>query len=482
MNLVNNTYEHALAAIYHKIDNIGIRVDTAQLAVVSKEVQDKIQELKDGLLAKTGIVFYHGSANKKIYPCGINLGSNDQVLEWLKSSGFSVPKIRKKDTDTHEVTMEESVGELAMQKLLANPNLWPKSLVPADCEYVIKTILQMKEYKTFEQRYIAARLFEETYYSNTNIAGTISGRRSSRKTIFGLGGNNQNFSKHSYLGGLYRKCFIPRDGNVFFFVDQISAEDWPVQALSENTRALEEMKAGVNRHLRFASFIFNVTEDVIKAGRAAKDDKYEMMYYLGKKSRHSNNYGVKETTMSESLAKEGYSVPKDECKRLLDKVNIIDPNVQKVFHKYVQQEVFNKKLLRTPLGRERQFFGLRQGEKNYVILNEAYSYIPQSIVGDNTGCAVLRLGVHPNSNSSLIQDGHDSLITEAVDREDNVIAVGRLIADAFDRTITFHNGISINIPIEGELGYNWSDTVKVDKPFCEENVQKAYKELRAKYN
>jgi hypothetical protein len=42
--------------------------------------------------------------------------------------------------------------------------------------------------------------------------------------------------------------------------------------------------------------------------------------------------------------------------------------------------------------------------------------------------------------------------------------------------VTFHNGISINIPIEGEIGFNMLDTVKI-KPFTEEEVIKAWQQL-----
>jgi hypothetical protein len=51
---------------------------------------------------------------------------------------------------------------------------------------------------------------------------------------------------------------------------------------------------------------------------------------------------------------------------------------------------------------------------------------------------------------------------------------------AFDRNITFHNGITVNIPVDGELGFNMLEMVKV-KPFTEEGIIRAYQKLNDKY-
>ena len=134
-------------------------------------------------------------------------------------------------------------------------------------------------------------------------------------------------------------------------------------------------------------------------------------------------------------------------------------------------------MLRNPFGRERHFHGLRQGEANFEIFNEAYSYIPQSTVGDNTGFAVLYLdGV----NDYIVNECHDSINQECPNDEQTIRRVYAETQRAFDRRITFHNGISVQIPIEAEFGFNLEDTVKV-KDFTEENCVKAWKELNEKY-
>jgi hypothetical protein len=243
------------------------------------------------------------------------------------------------------------------------------------------------------------------------------------------------------------------------------------------------MIAGINRHYIFASQIINITIDAIKNARnnvggnytKEQKDAAELQYYLGKKSRHSNNYGMQPPRLAESLAAEGHTVPLATCKDILSIVDRIDPNVKRVFHKYIQECLAQSthKLV-TPLGRERQFLGLRSGEKNYSILNEAYSYIQQSTVGDNTGLAVCELEkCHPY----ILQDGHDSLCQELPDDERELRTVFRNTEKAFKRTITFHNGVSIDIPIEGMIGRNWLNKYKL-KSYTEEELIRVYREMK----
>jgi hypothetical protein len=178
--------------------------------------------------------------------------------------------------------------------------------------------------------------------------------------------------------------------------------------------------------------------------------------------------------LSEMLTTEGYSVPKSTCEVILEKINKADPNVDGVFHKNIQKQLYDSRILRTPLGRERQFFGLRQNDKNYSILNEAYSFIPQSTVGDNTGLAVLYLD---SSNNYILQDGHDSIVQELPCTLQELLTVFKDTKKAFERTIRFDNGIEVDIPIEGHIGTNWFDKIEIS-PWSEEGIEIAFNKLK----
>lgn len=475
--LITSTYEHKLARVFHAIDNRGLCMDIPKLNTLRKFCIDETNRLCNDISQNIGIQVYIGAANKpagKLASCNVNYSPNLQKL--LKDLGFTLPKIRAKDKNTHEFEMKDSANKLVLQKVLADPNLWPASL-SLNPAMIIKSLLELHGIAKIKGTYINARLFDNTYFCNYSVTSTLTGRRGSKKHIFGIGNNAQNFPKHSELGVRFQECIIARPGKIFFFVDQISAEDWPVQALAENHTALEEMRNGVNRHYKFASLIFGMPEADIRAGRARKDQASEMHYYLGKKSRHANNYHMQANRMSESLAAEGYSFGKEVCKTMLEKVNSADPNVANIFHKYIERELFNNKFLRTPFGRERQFFGLRSGDKNYEIIAEACAYIPQSLIGDNTGLAILYLFNYFNNRDYILHDGHDSICQELSDDFTRLREIFGATRKAFDRRIYFHNGIEIDIPIEAEIGYNFRDRVKI-KDFSEDGLKQAYDELR----
>jgi hypothetical protein len=470
--LITSSYEHKLAYVYHKIDNRGILTDAKKMAKLRVHCNDTITSLCTSLSNAIGTSIYLGAENKPATASSVNINYSPNLQALLKGLGFTLPKIRSKNKDTHEFEMKDSANKLVLQKVLADPNLWPATNINA--KQVITDLLQVHTVAKIKSTYANARLFKNVYYSTANVAGTVTGRRSSRRHTYGLGGNNQNFPKYTELAGYFREALIARPGKIFFFVDQVKAEEWPVSALAQNTHALEELRSGVNRHLKLASYLFSIPEDTLKEARARGDLDAELCYFLAKKTRHANNYGMRPLRMSEQLAAEGHSISKDVCATMLEKVNNADPNVDAVFHKYVQEQIFNTRKLYTPLGRERQFFGFRSGDKNYDLLNEAYSYIPQSVVGDNTGLAICFLDTY---NDYVLQDGHDSICQELPDNEGELIRVLRDTEQAFARDITFHNGIICHIPIEAEIGYDCKHTVKLEE-YSPDGLLEAYKKLR----
>lgn len=490
-NLITSNYEHRLAYHYHQIDNRGLLINAAKKQQALVQCENELENNCRFLSSLWNIPVFIGVENAPdgdIKGMNLNSSSGDgSLINNLKRLGYDVPKIRKKDEETDQYGLEESAGKMALIKLLADPSLWPSPYAGEG----IKRLLETKEAITFRNRYLNARLYNNIYFSNYNVAATKTGRRGSKKNIFGFGGNAQNFPSRGRLSSLWKECIISRPGRIFFFVDQVSAEDWPVQALSENYAALAQMRQGINRHYIFASQIFNVSVDDLKAARSSRDGLFtdaqiadaELKYYMGKKGRHSNNYGMQPTRFSEALAAEGgHTVDIKTCKEILAKVDQIDPNVKRIFHKYIQDRLASSShSLQTPLGRERAFLGLRSGEKNYSILNEAYAYVPQSTVGDNTGLAVCGIEEgNKNTDSYIVQEGHDSIVQECGDREEELLRVFYNTQGAFKRTITFHNGVQIEIPIEGMVGFDWKHKFLM-KEYNEDELIRCYREAKKEH-
>jgi DNA polymerase I-like protein with 3'-5' exonuclease and polymerase domains len=257
------------------------------------------------------------------------------------------------------------------------------------------------------------------------------------------------------LGKRFRYCVIARPGKIFLSCDQSQAEDWVVSAIIADmcgdTKGLDELRLGIDRHKRLATQIFQKTE--------AECGKGTMFRFMGKKTRHAGNYGMKEGMMSSSLAKEGFSLPVKFCATLLERFHNYEPEIRNTFHRYVEDTIRKTRTLRTPVGREFYFFGLRPDSDNSKIFKEGYAYIPQSTVGDNTGLSVLHC--ERECPGLVVMDTHDAVTLEIDDNEEAIIQGIELLKASFDRTFTFPRGVQIKIPIEFTLGYDLKNEMEL---------------------
>ncbi len=476
-------------ACYHALEMRGIWVDTVKLAAATLKVQEEIEEqlkiaeaqwrkrlyvgTQNSIEEKIKVALKEGKVNKEEAaliiqlqkPRELNIRSPKVFLQFLTDMKYKVPKVTKKDKEG-EWSSEESTSELALRQLIRENQLkYPQG------DKALIAILNVRELLTLKSRYLDARLFPkeggEIFLSSYNAgSGTLTGRRSSKKHIYGYGGNAQNIPKHSKTAEMFRECLTARPGTILLSVDQISAEDWPVSALANNTKALDELRTGVDRHAALGAYIFNIPVQQIIDAKARGEDPIER--YLGKKTRHANNYGMKAPRMHDSLMQEGKFFSVDACNRMLERANANDPAIKGVFHKYVENEIAQRRILTTPFGRERQFLGFRPNSKNGNLYNEAFAYIPQSLVGDNTGFALEELCLNPEPGIWVLQEGHDSIIQEVTYDPDAFNASVDLLAIALERTIesfkrpiNFHNGITVDIPVEAELAWNFKTSVKI---------------------
>src|SRR3974390_335598 len=322
---ITSRYEHDLQCAYYDISNRGIRVDVERLKksrlVINAEIARNLAIASN----QWGCSVFIGKDNNPGTNGAVNLNATQgeyALLKKLKDDlGYNVPKIPKKNEEgDYEATY--STGELALQKMLSTNQFGFPGGDPA-----IKAILKVRELGKLKSGYLNARLLprggEYYFLSIYNVAGTVTGRRSSKKHTFGFGNNGQNFPENSEIARYFRECLIAREGHIFVFVDQVQAEDWPVSALSQNYIALQELQNGVDRHTKLASAIFSIPID----SRSKEEWKKSMERYLGKKTRHAHNYDMREDMMSAQLAKEGHSIGSPECKLLLSKLDVVEPNV-----------------------------------------------------------------------------------------------------------------------------------------------------------
>lgn len=442
-----------LARAFHEIDKRGVLVDQTRLEKFIKLLDSRLvaccnvieNEVKMKVVPKQ-------PKGVKTPPGTLNLSSPKQLIEVITN----VLKIKlKTDYKTHAATS----GEEALNEAYAQGG-----------NIALKSILEARELNKIRGTYAEAVLVDSVLYTSYGVANTVTGRRSARATIFtndqgdAIGTNAQNLPKQSELGKQFRECLVARSGYIFVSCDQAQAEDWVVSAIiADNgggTKGLDELKNRVDRHKRLAMQIFKKSE--------AECGKGTMLRYMGKKTRHAGNYGMQAPRMAAVLAAEGFAVNRKYCEVLLNGFHEAEPEIRGTFQYRIENDLRNSRTLRTPIGRSRYFFGLRPSADNGKLFKEAYSYIPQSTVGDNTGLAVLFCEV--NQPGWVVMDHHDAVTLEVPDSESDVCKAINLLSEAFNRELEFPNGTVIQIPIEYELGYDLKNEVEFN-PKCPADLQ-----------
>jgi DNA polymerase I-like protein with 3'-5' exonuclease and polymerase domains len=445
-------YEMPLAQVFHEIDRRGVLVSQERLAnfltYVDGELKDGCQKIENEVKLK---VIAKGKKGTKPEKGVLNLSSPSQIKDALASLGIKLKKDR--------MTGKESTGEEALNEAYVQTG-----------NSCLKEILRVRELNKIRGTYAEATLVDSILYTSYGVAGTVTGRRASRETPFTsstghkIGTNAQNLPKQSELGKRFRECIVSRPGRIFVSCDQAQAEDWIVQGIiADNgggTRGLEELRKGTDRHQRLASEIFNKP-----LSECGKDTMYR---FFGKKTRHAGNYDMRAPMMAVSLAKEGFHLGVKYCEFVLDRFHNAEPEIRNTFHFWVQSRLKNTRTLSTPIGRTRYFFGLRPGSDNSKIFKEAYSYVPQSTVGDNTGLSVLFC--ERTSPGGVIMDTHDAVTLEVEDSIEDIRNAINLLQASFDREIIFDNGLVLKIPVEFELGYDLKNEKKVPKE-CLDNLE-----------
>jgi uracil-DNA glycosylase family 4 len=454
-------YEMPLARAFYNINKRGITIDASKLASLRQYIEQELKGACSRISSSLGGRGVVSSApvdqrgkKQKLLADTVNLSSPQQIIETLKSIGIKPPmKNRGKGQQRSETSDEEALNELYAET----------------GHVVLKEILRVRELNKVLGTNVNAELEQGVLYSAYFVTGTVTGRRSSRENFLGLGSNGQNTPKHSDLGKRYNECLVSRPGKIFVACDQVSAEDWVIQGLiadvSGNKEGLKDLVQG-GRHEKLACFIFSKPPEQIR---------YDVERYIAKKVRYAGSYDMGPNRFASVMASEGYVFPEAQCEWLLDQFHKAEPTIRGVFQDYVKSQLIANRTLVTPLGRVRQFFALRDYSDNKKVFKEGFAQIPQSTVGDNTGLAILWL--EQNHPGIVVRDGHDSVVTEVKDSLESVLRTVRWLQAAFDRTITFPNGLQIKIPIEVELGHDLEHMKKIKNHNNQQEIEEIYNEL-----
>lgn len=218
------------------------------------------------------------------------------------------------------------------------------------------------------------------YRSQYKPVGTDTGRLASGETIFGTGGNQQNWP-HDLL-----KFFAFDEGYIGYSFDLSQIENRIVAYVGNILPMIEAFEKGIDLHRLTAALIFNKKlEDVLtEDGTCSLGDGRQSERFYGKKGNHSLNYdfGYKAFALN-------YEITETQSKWIVEKYHSAYPGVRHNYHAMIQEQLKKDRTLTNLFGRKRVFMGpivpsypnVTKGMCSKTF-KAAYAHIPQSTTAD----------------------------------------------------------------------------------------------------
>lgn len=443
-----NIYKHEMVQVEPSVmlQLQGLKVDTKVQKKLLEEIDIELEEVKDRLSkALNREVIFKADKTKKD---AININSSQQLanLLYIDLGIKEQYKRRKSASDDRKVTTdEETLSKLA--RTIDNP-------VFTD---IIK-VKKLSKLKTFINIELSP---EDKVYTSYNVTGATMavekkgfvideedsfksfGRWSSSKSIilpFG-NGNLQNVPKQA------RKMYTAPEGFEIIQADYIQAEAVVVayEIGDSRTISLFQESFGLSReekkvknydvHKLSASAMFGLSIDEITPE----------MRTIGKVIKHATNYDAGPAVLAHKL-----QTTMKNAKELLQKSYAATPQL-KLWHKRIEQSLQKSRVLTNLFGRKHRFLGMW----NESLLRSAYSFIPQSTVGDLLNKSLVTFYRKYGEIRSIILQLHDAIyILSPLEKRDRSIS---MLKNCMLHELTSTYGDKYIIDVDFSVGKSWGE-------------------------
>jgi len=218
------------------------------------------------------------------------------------------------------------------------------------------------------------------YRSSYKPVGAETGRLSSGQTIFGTGGNQQNWP-HDLL-----RYFVFDEGYIGYSFDLSQIENRIVAYTGGVIEQIKAFENGIDLHKLTASIILGKPYDQIssKDGSCHLGDGKQSERFWGKKGNHATNYDVGYKTFA--LKNE---MTETEAKTIIEHIHKGYPQIRGSYHIMIRNMLKKNRMITNLMGRNRLFMGpiipshpnvpTSACEDTY---REAYAHFPQSTTAD----------------------------------------------------------------------------------------------------
>lgn len=282
-----------------------------------------------------------------------------------------------------------------------------------------------------------------------------------------LGTPFQTKTKHGDIGPEVRSMYEAGKGCIFVQADSAQAEARVVFLLADDEQALKDIDEH-DYHALTASWFFGGSE----SDYSKKALGYESpIRFAGKTLRHAGHLGAGKRRAATELNTQArkYKIPISITEAIADRALTIfhqkQPNIRQVFHAGVTKALNETRQLIAPVpfGVKSRLGGIRTFYERWgdELFRQAFSYIPQRAVSDNTKAAGIRIKrIFPIAK--IILEAHDALLFEVP--EANLEEFIPIIQIEMERPIRFDTCSlprrELIIPCEVEVGYNYQDLKK----------------------
>jgi len=294
------------------------------------------------------------------------------------------------------------------------------------------------------------------YRSSYKPVGTGTGRLSSGETIFGTGGNQQNWP-HDLL-----RFFLFDEGYIGYSLDLNQIENRNVAYVGGVISQIEAFEQGIDLHRLTASIIVGKPYDEIsnEDGSSPLGDGRQSERYWGKKGNHAINYdlGYKKFALK-------YEMPETEAKYLLEKIHRGYPQIRGGYHVVIQNMLRENRTITNLMGRTRLFLGPIVPSYPNVpksacseTYREAYAQLPQSTTADKIneqGIEYVYYNQDLFAPVELLTQLHDSIVFQiplSVPWIDHARML-TLIKKSLEQPLYWH-GTRIDTPADLAIGFN----------------------------
>ena len=348
------TYErqHKLIKPLIYMSERGIRIDVQGMMEYKEKQQEKLDQLAEELNREVGYE--------------INYNSPPQMIQYFYTECGIKPYFNRK---THKMTSDVD----ALKRIYRQNRKGSQAA---------RLMLDIRSLSKRISTYLNIGKVDKDgrYRSSYKPVGAETGRLSSGETIFGTGGNQQNWP-HDLL-----RFFLFDEGYIGYSLDLSQIENRIVAYVGGVISQIKAFEQGIDLHRLTASIIFGKPYNEISSedGSSVFGDGRQSERFWGKKGNHATNYDVGYKTFA--LKNE---MSETEAKRILESIHQGYPQIRGGFHIVIQNMLKKNRTVTNLFNRKRLFLGpiipsypnVPKGACQ-ATYREAYAQLPQSTTAD----------------------------------------------------------------------------------------------------